>query len=237
MPMAELLVVDTITCAVERFIMNAPLQITCALPADEGLLGSPLADWLSGVGTAGAAIIALVLAFRAEKAARKAEGRTVKAEAATAEAERKASEQEKGRELEDKRRQAKHVAAWFEVLDTSDLEGKPADWRPDCQIVVDNASDEPIWEVGLFHWSLGSSGHTFLPVVPPRQKRAFPVKGKPAGNGLTIEEAVRVMFRDNIGRDWRRATRGRLTLEHDNPFKGAVVETEDNKTEASTGQR
>jgi hypothetical protein len=233
--MAELGVVDTITCTVERFIMNAPLQLTCELPADDGFLGSPLADWLSGIGTAGAAIIALILAFKAEKAAGKSEGRAVKAEAAAAEVERKALEQEKAKELEDKRRQAKHVAAWLEVLDTSDLEGKPADWRPDCQIVIDNASDEPIWEVGLFHWSLGSGAHTFLPVVPPRQKRAIPVKGKRSENGLTMEEAVAVVFRDNVGRDWRRATQGRLSLEHDNPFKGAVVETEDTKTDTNSG--
>ncbi|BCW44941.1 hypothetical protein StoSoilB5_21250 [Arthrobacter sp. StoSoilB5] len=32
--------------------------------------------------------------------------------------------------------------------------------------------------------------------------------------------------------DWRKATRGLLTLEHDNPFKGAVLETEDSIREA-----
>ncbi|CAN7546854.1 hypothetical protein LJR013_003909 [Pseudarthrobacter oxydans] len=216
---------EKISCAVERLILNAPLKLNCNLPSEEGWLGSPVADWLSGVGTAGAAIIALVLAFRAEKAARKAERRADTAEAASLKEQQKRLKQEQAQELEDKRSQAKHVAAWLEVLDVSDLDGKPHDWRPDCQVIIDNASDEPIWEVGVFHWSLGASGHSFLPVVPPGQRRTIKVKGKPAKDGLTIEEAVKLIFRDNTGRDWQRAVIGNLILIHDNPFRGAIPET------------
>ncbi|WP_139004012.1 hypothetical protein [Arthrobacter crystallopoietes] len=67
---------------------------------------------------------------------------------------------------------------------------------------------------------MGSSKFTQIPVVAAGATTSFEVKPKPKKEGLTVEEAVDVRFRDNTGRTWYRPARvpGMLRLEHDATF-------------------
>lgn len=102
------------------------------------------------------------------------------------------------------RSQAERVACWLQV-DTNQY--------PNHKIIIVNASDQPIWDVSVNHWSLGNSQFAQIPVMPPGERKEIPSVPKP--DGLTIEEAVDVRFKDNGGRGWFRPAMkpGKLILE------------------------
>lgn len=165
---------------------------------------SPMAtDWASAIGTVGATIVAILigavsvwLTVREHNARKLQEG--------------------KAKDLQI-RNQAERVAAWLEVEKVEIVEGAISETT--CKVVVQNASDQPIWEVGVFHWSLGSAKFSQIPVLPPGGRKTIP--SQPKTEGLTIEEAVDIRFRDNAGRSWYRPARvpGMLKLESDSTFE------------------
>jgi hypothetical protein len=205
--------VDTITCTIEQFVLGAPNTVSCLVPAD-----TPLpTDWWAAIGTVSATVVALVfglvsLGFTLHERTlrRKQEARL----AVQAAAEHRSAI----------RKQAERVAAWLmkELVAPPTTSGtfrviRPVEiWR----IVVQNASDQPIWEVGVTHWSLGHSQFAQIPVLAPGEKRELPCRPKPKSEGETLEEAVTVRFRDNAGRTWCRPGHvpGFLDLEQDTTF-------------------
>lgn len=205
---------DTITCTVARFVANTPSSFSCSLPTDDTTW-----DMLSAVGTVGATLVALLFGFfshRHSKQEQKA---------------RRSQEEELASQAADERRaiirsQAERVACW---LEWEKVEPLPSGSNPkflmyprkEWSIVVQNASDQPIWEVGIFHWSLGTSKFTPIPVLAAGTTRKVPVRPKREEDGLTLEEPVDVRFRDNAGRNWYRPARvpGKLILEADSTFE------------------
>jgi hypothetical protein len=162
-------------------------------------------DVTTAVGTAAAAVIALGLGLRAEWRATRLE--------------RKQAD-------EDDRRQAVHVAAWMLIEQQDDdgvhevtVDNPKTDWRKvRVYEVIQNASDEPIWDVvvraPIFKEQSKDSDeleidecedeiicigpheiHKSRITVPTIPYNRFPLK---------------VSFRDNAGRDWHRDDRGRL---------------------------
>jgi len=165
-------------------------------------------DVTTAVGTASAAVIALGLGLRAEWRATRLE--------------RKQYEQ-------DERGQASHVAAWM-LVKRDDEEGlrevDPGDPPSDIRdmrglriyAVIQNASDEPIWDVVVN-----------APIFVPKGKGSDELRSAESEDEvvsvgphetlmrpitvLTIPYnriPLRVEFRDNAGRDWSRDDRGRL---------------------------
>lgn len=206
---------ETLTCTVDQSVGSAPNTLRCSLPAND----PSWADVFSAWGTVGATVaavlfglVSLCLSLHERRIRRIQEAKL----AAQAVAERQAAI----------RSQAERVACWLEWEKAAEptpvgLPGKlfqyhKAKWR----IVVQNASDQPIWNVGISHWSLGSSEFTQIPVVAAGVIKSFEVKPKPDDEGLTIEEAVTVRFRDNAGRSWCRPAHapGQLQLEQNDSF-------------------
>jgi hypothetical protein len=162
-------------------------------------------DVTTAVGTAGAAVVALGLGLRAEWRAIRAERHA---------------------RVEEERRQAIHVAAWmlveqddgqgpYEVdVDDPGLNGRKAR----VYEVVQNASEEPIWDVvvmaPIFVENFQGStelkpAETFDEIISigPHEIRKSEI------TVMTLQYnrlPLKVEFRDNAGRDWSRDDRGRL---------------------------
>lgn len=180
---------DETVCTLNDLVANAPLTMTCKIAEDTPMW----TDIVSALGTLGATVIAAALGFQSirltlqdRKARRLQEADSLKQEI---------------------RRQAERVACWLQV----DLNKNPTH-----NIVVDNASDQPIWDVQITHWSLGTAGQAPIPVLPPGTRREVGIQPK-TGDELTIEEAVDIRFRDNAGRNWFRPAMypGKLVREFD----------------------
>lgn len=136
------------------------------------------------------------------------------------------------------RSQAERIAAWRQLAPPKDPPAADAGRvflarrRRGWQIVVQNASDQPIWDVFLDHWSLEGTEYKPLPVIAPGERRVVACLSKPKSTetaedeaeektqGHDGEEAITISFRDNAGRQWRRPGRvpGMLKLEHDATF-------------------
>lgn len=210
---------ESITCAVEQLRDGVPNILTCSLPSNE----PSWADVFSAWGTVGATAAAVVFGLFSlgfslhERKLRRAQEAAI---AVQAEAERQAVI----------RSQAERVACWLQWERAEDptfvgLPGKAFQYHgPKWQIVVQNASDQPIWEVVISHWSLGTSEFTTIPVVAAGAIRSFEVKPKPENQGLTMEEAVDVRFRDNAGRSWHRPAHLPGTLQLAQDDSSAVLE-------------
>lgn len=189
--------VSITTCTLDDLVANAPLVLRCVAPED-----TPMStDWFSAVGTVGATIVAIVIGFISILLTRREHAANEKIQL---------------------RNQAERVAAWLEV-ETSDIV-PDAITESSCKVVVQNASDQPVWDVMVSHWSLGTSGHWFIPLLAPmatKEKLAEPI---PGGDGVSMEEAVQINFRDNAGRDWQRSpiNAGRLRLLRDETFEDAA---------------
>ena len=210
----RLAAVDKVTCTIDRLTFGVSNTVSCQVPAE-----SPLpTDWWAAIGTVAATVLALIfglvsLSFTLhERSLRRKQDAKL---AAQAEAEHQGA----------KRNQAERVAAWLqsEMKPPSSsssssirLLGPTKVWK----IMVQNASDQPIWEVGITHWSLGDSKFAQIPVIAPGEKRELPCRPKPQSEGETLEEAVTVRFRDNSGRSWCRPGHvpGYLDLELDATF-------------------
>lgn len=158
-------------------------------------------DQLSAIGTFGAALLALafgvasvIFAFH-EYRVRKDE-----------EADREEQTQETERQRI--RSQAERIASWVEI-DKSRY--------PSFEVVVENASDQPIWETSVHHAGL-PGGMAFLTVVPATGQRRLPLQPVES----FTEQAVDIQFRDNVGRNWSRPARvpGDLKLESETLFPG-----------------
>ena len=158
----------------------------------------------TAIGTAGAAVVALLLGLKAEWRATRAEHRA---------------------RLYHERRQAEHVAAW--MLVEQDNGDGPKEIEPEnssgidrfCVYqVVQNASDEPIWDVTVYSPTLveqvrGSQNFLVLDTknkigfIGPHEERKSPI------TGMTLQynrAPLMVEFRDNAGRNWSRDKVGRL---------------------------
>jgi hypothetical protein len=184
------------SCTANEIIPDTPIAITCAAPTD----GPMWTDIFSAWGTLGATVaalvfgaISLVLTFH-ERRLRRAQELDI------------ASQQAKAHEQEVKS-QAERVACWLQI----DMAKYPS-----FEIIVENASDEPIWEVTVYDW-VSEAGKSGFPVLPPGARRSVAC---PAPPGVAQERAIDVRFRDNSGRDWFRpgGEPGKLVLENDTPF-------------------
>jgi hypothetical protein len=165
----------------------------------------PWVDVTTAVGTAGAAVVALGLGLRAEWRAIRAERQT---------------------SAENERRQAIHVAAWM-LVEQDDGEGPrevdgddPSFDRRKAHVyeVVQNASEEPIWDVvinapilvekhkGSPELKFDETWDEIISVGPHEiRKSEITVMTLPYNRF-----PLKVEFRDNAGRDWSRDGRGRL---------------------------
>jgi hypothetical protein len=203
-----------------------------------------VATWFTAIATCILAIFAVVTAWYARKAFREQseEVRTLKTqlkdqedlnakqtpvlELQTRELQESIEERRRDRE-ESERRQAIHVAAWVLVeqedeggrheVDLDDLsEFDSATMR--VYEVVQNASDEPIWDVIikppiLVEKHTGSDELKFIDAedeiisIGPHETRRSEI------TRMTLpfnRFPLRLEFRDNAGRDWSRDDRGRL---------------------------
>lgn len=156
-------------------------------------------DWLSAVGTVAAAVIALVVGLFSWAASRQAQ-KVSNAAFAHSQRESKDLRDERRRESQNQESaQARKVAAWLSP-----------DAKQEYCVMVQNGSDQPIWEIELTHWSLGGSTFAQFPVLPPGNTREikvektvrerFPVESAE----VPIEEVVSIWFRDNAGVKWSR---------------------------------
>jgi hypothetical protein len=162
-------------------------------------------DVTTAVGTAGAAVVALGLGLRAEW---------------------RATRLDRKQYAEDEQRQAIRVAAWL-LVEQDDGDGAKEVDAGDPSLdmrkariysVIQNASDEPIWDVVvnvpiLVEKSEGSRELKRIKTedeiisVGPHGTLKLPVTALVvAYNRFPLQ----VEFRDNAGRDWRRDDRGRL---------------------------
>ena len=162
-------------------------------------------DVTTAVGTASAAVIALGLGLRAEWRATRLERKL-------------ASEED--------RRQAVHVAAWM-LVEQYDEDGasevlvdEPStDWRKvRVYEVIQNASDEPIWDVvvraPMFTEKSPDSDELNVDEcedeimsIGPHETHKSQIKV------MTLPYnrfPLKISFRDNAGREWHRDDRGRL---------------------------
>lgn len=154
----------------------------------------PWVDITTAIGTAGAAVVALALGLKAEWRATRAEHRA---------------------RVQDERRQAVHVAAWMLV----DPENPSLDPGPVyAYLVVQNASDEPIWDVIAYTPKLTEKdrGNPWLDLSETRNEIGFmaPHETHKSMIGARTLHGNRyplwVEFRDNAGRSWSRDLGGRL---------------------------
>jgi len=123
---------------------------------------------------------------------------------------------EERRVEEERRSQAALVSAWIDKWRTPDV------GPSDVIVAVRNASEEPVWQVGVFvdsHWGPShETGFERLHVVPPGETEMVPVKvNLPRFSGelpsvLKVPPPLRLQFTDANERTWQRTERGRLAL-------------------------
>jgi hypothetical protein len=155
-------------------------------------------DVTTAVGTAGAAVVALGLGLRAEWRAIRAER-----EAKT----------------ENERRQAVHVAAWILVEHDNGDGPREVEWDGPSSdergahdyAVVQNASEEPIWEIFVdvptMHFKGESNPPKWIAVIGPHETYKVEIT-EPAI--LFNRIPLKVQFQDNAGRNWFRDGEGVL---------------------------
>lgn len=206
--------VTTTTCTLESLLANAPVVMKCVVPEET----PPLTDVISSAADSTAAILALLFGAISLELGRR-ERKVRKQQDLDRQEEEHRAEQRR------MRNQAERVAAWLHIVPKVQRTSK---------VIVENASDQPIWDVGVSHWAIGTSGHAFIPVLAAGARREFDVVRYPAAEGFTIEEAVEVIFRDNAGRDWRRSAvnSGALELVSDATFSSPDHKTPPQPREA-----
>jgi hypothetical protein len=99
-----------------------------------------------------------------------------------------------------------------EVISEETITSNEADF---C-VVLQNASDEPVWEARIyFRYAIKDKGkytvawhEKFVNIVGPNDKVRLPIKELVAEHGRT---PIEFAFRDNAGRQWKRDTNGRLS--------------------------
>lgn len=159
-------------------------------------------DVTTAIGTAAAAIIALGLGLSGE-------GRAWRLERRQAEFE--------------ERRQATHVAAWM-IIERDDGQGSTEviseetfaneSNEADFFVVLQNASDEPVWDARIYFPYLVKDEHRVVwqeksvNIVGPNDKVRLPITELVVEHGRT---PIEFTFRDNAGRRWKRDTNGRLS--------------------------
>lgn len=179
------------TCTVERLLIDAPLVLSCTTPEQAPMWTDVFSAW----GTVGATVVALlfggvslILALRDHKARRQQDIERFD--------EKYEAEQ---RQL---RSQAERVASWVEVRQE----------YPTHVVIIQNSSDQPIWEITVHFPHLGEGKASFT-VIPANGKKELPMQPVP---GIS-EQAADLFFRDNAGRRWYRPAKapGELHLRHD----------------------
>lgn len=162
-------------------------------------------DVTTAVGTAGAAVVALGLGLRAET---------------------RATRLDRKQHEEEERRQAIHVAAWM-LVEQDDGDGLKEVEAGDPSLdmlkariysVVQNASDEPIWDVVINVPILVEKSEGSRELKQTQTEDEIISVGPHETLKLSVTALVvpynrfplQVEFRDNAGRDWRRDDRGRL---------------------------
>lgn len=180
----------SIICSVERIDNNVPSLLSCTAPDQ----APTWTDIFSALGTVGATVVALIfglislrLALRDHRARRQQDIERFE--------EKYAAEQ---RQI---RSQAERVASWVEVRQE----------YPTHVVVIQNSSDQPIWEIEV-HYPHLSEGKASFTVIPANGKKELPMQPAP---GIS-EQAADLFFRDNAGRRWYRPAEapGELHLRH-----------------------
>jgi len=162
-------------------------------------------DVTTAVSTAGAVVVALYLGLKGEWRATRAERRA---------------------RQEDERRQAVHVAAWMLVEQDSrdgpreiDADDPSFDARAaHVYEVVQNASDEPIWDVVINAPILAEKekGGLELKFIETEDEIIFVGPHETRKSEITVRTLrynrfpLKIEFRDNASRSWSRDERGRL---------------------------
>lgn len=189
-------------CTAERLVANAPLVLSCTTP-DQGPMWT---DVFSAWGTVGATVVALlvgglslILALRDHKARRQQD---IERFEAKYEAEQ--------RQI---RIQAERVASWVEVRP-----GYPAH-----VVVIQNSSDQPIWEIAV-HFAHLNEGKASFTVIAANDRKELPMQPVPG----MFEQAADLLFRDNAGRRWYRPAKapGELHLRHGAAFGEDLIENQ-----------
>lgn len=193
----------TTTCTVDSLAANAPLVMKCVAPEEAPMWTDVFSAW----GTVGATIVALTLGAVSLFI-------SVRDHMARLRQDDDRAEQERQAEQSAIRRQAQRVACWLEI-DTSKY--------PSRKIVAVNASDEPVWDVHINHFSIMEAPSPQFPVLAPGQRREIDC----INTNSPAEEAVDIRFKDNVGRRWFRPSedRGALRLEAEPPTKIPAEET------------
>lgn len=178
-------------CNVERIDNNVPSTLSCTAP-DQAPMWTDIFSALGTVGATGVALIfgliSLRLALRDHKARRQQDIERF--------------EEKYEAEQRQIRSQAERVASWVEVRQE----------YPTHVVVIQNSSDQPIWEIAV-HYPHLSEGKASFTVIPANGKKELPMQPVP---GIS-EQAVDVFFSDNAGRRWYRPAKapGELHLRHE----------------------
>ena len=189
-------------CTAERLVANAPLVLSCTTPDQEPMWTDVFSAW----GTVGATVIALlvgglslILALRDHKARRQQDSERFQ--------EKYEAEQ---RQI---RNQAERVAAWVEVRQE----------YPTHVVVIQNSSDQPIWEIAV-HFAHLNEGKVSFTVIPANDRKELSMQPVPS----ISEQAADLFFRDNAGRRWYRPAKapGELHLRHVPAFSEDFIENQ-----------
>lgn len=107
------------------------------------------------------------------------------------------------RHATDEQRQAARVSAWLVRRTAND---GATSVRPSTVVVLQNASDEPVWDVqfSVRHGDHSGAIHDLHVLAPGTVE-------SPLDGNLDPACPVRVSFRDNAGREWIRDEDGRIT--------------------------
>ena len=165
-------------CSVERLDNNVPSVLSCTAPDQTPMWTDIFSAWGTVGATAVAVIfggVSLVLALRDHKARRQQDIERF--------------EEKYEAEQRQVRSQAERVASWVEV-------------RPDYPthvVVIQNSSDQPIWEIAV-HYPYLNEGKALFTVIPANDEKELPMQPVP---GIS-EQAADLFFRDNAGRRWYR---------------------------------
>lgn len=181
----------SIICNVERIDNNMPSTLSCTAP-DQAPMWT---DIFSALGTVGATVVALILGLISLRLA-------LRDHRARRQQDIERFEEKYEAEQRQIRSQAERVASWVEVRQE----------YPTHVVVIQNSSDQPIWEIAV-HYPHLSEGKASFTVIPANAKKELPMQPV---RGIS-EQATDLFFRDNAGRLWYRPAKapGELHLRHE----------------------
>lgn len=185
-----------LTCRVPE---DQSVFLVCAIPADVPNVW----DVATAIGTVAAAIIALYIGMHSIKASTRVLKQNDEAIARSMDVQKQENERAH-------RSQAERVSAFIKRNPQHAYSGD------EFRLVIQNASDQPIWKVKARHWSLKNTIAIDVferRIIPPGTDDGIDV-GNAINHAIRMEKAgdfhqpVDIWFTDNAGQNWHRPASG-----------------------------